>query len=103
MPEKTQTDTAARAWYVIHTLTGREEQVKQGIERSHNERIFQVLIPTEDVVQVQKNRKVVRKRKFFPGYVLLDMVVDNETFWLVRSVNGVSGFLGGDRPVPMSE
>lgn len=100
--------TMQRGWYVIYTLTGKEDQVKNAIDKARSgtpyaDRIFQVMVPTEDVVQVQKNKKVVRKRKFFPGYVLLDMVVDNETFWLIRSINGVSGFLGGDKPVPLSE
>jgi len=104
----TQQQTQLRGWYVLHTLTGREDQVKRAVERARTnpafaDKIFQVMVPTEDVVQIQKNKKIVRQRKFFPGYVLLDMVVDNETFWLVRSINGVSGFLGGDKPVALSE
>ncbi|MBI4668663.1 MAG: transcription termination/antitermination factor NusG [Elusimicrobia bacterium] len=97
-----------RAWHIVQTTTGREERVRGAILKAKEtnpagERIFQVLIPTEDVVQIQKNKKVVRKRKFFPGYVLIDMVVDNETYWLIRSINGVSGFLGGSNPVPLPE
>jgi transcriptional antiterminator NusG len=104
----TQQQQQQRGWYVLHTLTGREDQVKRAVERARTnpafaEKIFQVMVPTEDVVQIQKNKKIVRQRKFFPGYVLLDMVVDNETFWLVRSITGVSGFLGGDKPVPLTE
>lgn len=95
--------TSPRSWYVIHTLTGREDQVKAAIERAHCDRIFKVMIPTEDVVQVQKNKKTVRKRKFFPGYIMIDMILDNESYWAVRSINGVSGFLGGEKPVPLPE
>ncbi len=99
--------TTTRSWYIVHTLTGREDRVKllidQAREKGFQDRIFQVLVPTEDVVQIQKNKKVTRRRKFFPGYVLIDMVIDNELYWLVRSVNGVSGFLGGVKPVPLPE
>ncbi|MBI2071309.1 MAG: transcription termination/antitermination factor NusG [Elusimicrobia bacterium] len=100
--------TGQRAWYIVQTTTGREDRVRTAINKAKEtsvvgERIHQVLIPTEDVVQIQKNKKVVRKRKFFPGYVLIDMIVDNETYWLVRSITGVSGFLGGANPVPLPE
>ncbi|MBI4062923.1 MAG: transcription termination/antitermination factor NusG [Elusimicrobia bacterium] len=100
--------TAIRAWYIVQTTTGREERVKSAILKAKEtspvgDRVFQVLIPTEDVVQIQKNKKVVRKRKFFPGYVLVDMEIDNETYWLVRSISGVSGFLGDPKPVPLPE
>lgn len=97
-----------RAWYVVHTITGHEERVKGSILKAREnspaaDRIHQVLVPTEDVVQIQKNKKVVRKRKFFPGYVLIEMIVDNETYWLIRNIRGVNGFLGGNKPVPLPE
>ena len=100
--------TNSRSWYIIQTTTGREERVRSLILKAKEistagERVYQVLIPTEDVVQIQKNKKVVRKRKFFPGYVLIDMVVDSETYWMVRNINGVSGFLGGSNPVALPE
>ncbi|MBI4368681.1 MAG: transcription termination/antitermination factor NusG [Elusimicrobia bacterium] len=99
----------SRAWYVVQTTTGREEHVRHMIDKARDasttvgSRIYQVMIPTEDVVRIQKNKKVVSKRKFFPGYVLIDMEVDNETYWLVRNITGVSGFLGGDKPVRLPE
>lgn len=98
----------SRGWYIVHTLTGREDRVKSAIDQlrekdQFGERIFQVLVPTEDVIQIQKNKRVTRKRKFFPGYVLLDMVVDNESYWAVRNIHGVSGFLGGAKPVALPE
>ncbi len=103
-----ETKKMNRAWYIVHALTGREERIRSAVEKLKEDnpladRIFQVLIPTEDVVQVQKNKKVIRKRKFFPGYLLVDMIVDNETYWAVRSIHGVTGFLGGDKPVKLPE
>ena len=92
-----------RGWYIVHTQSGWEDKVRtnlqQKVETEHlAEKIFQVLIPTEDVVEVKKNKKLVKKRKFFPGYLLLDMVVDNDTYWTVKSINGVTGFLGEPKP-----
>lgn len=98
----------ARGWYVIHTRTGYEDHVynilQKKIENSELlNKLFQVLIPTEDIVQVKHNRKEVRKRKFFPGYILVDMDLNNETYWIVRNIQGVSGFLGDPRPRPLAE
>jgi len=99
---------ADKAWYVIHTRTGFEERVfkllKSKIDSNEfSGRIAQVLIPTEDVMQVKNNQKKVSKRKFFPGYVLVEMDLDNNTYWAIRGVQGVSGFLGDPKPVPMGE
>ena len=92
-----------RGWFVVHTQSGWEDRVRthlqQKVEAENlSSKIFQVLIPTEDVVEVKKNKKQVKKRKFFPGYLLLDMVVDNETYWTVKSIGGVTGFLGEPKP-----
>lgn len=95
-----------RGWYVIHTQPGFEDRIrttlKQKVEAENaSNKIFDVLVPTEDVVEVKKNKKQVKKRKFFPGYLLLDMVVDNETYWLVKGISGVTGFLGEPKPTPL--
>ena len=97
-----------RGWYVVHTQSGYEDrvfkQLTQKIETEKlTEKIFKVMIPTEDVVEVKKNKKKVSKRKFFPGYVLLDMKVDEQTYWFVKGIPGVSGFLGEPRPTPLPE
>jgi len=99
---------ADKAWFVIHTRTGFEERVYKTLQAKieNNEfagRIAQVLIPTEDVMQVKNNQKKVSKRKFFPGYVLVSMELDNNTYWAIRGVQGVSGFLGDPKPVPMDD
>jgi transcriptional antiterminator NusG len=103
-----QVKPGTRAWYVIHTYSGHEDKVKVSLEKALDtqnlkERVFQILIPTEDVVELRHNKKQVKKRKFFPGYILVDMVIDNETYWLVRNTSGVTGFLGGVKPTALPE
>jgi len=98
----------AKGWYVIHTRTGFEERVNKTLQHKldTNEltgKLFQVLIPTEDIIQVKHNKKAVSKRKFFPGYVLVSLELDNQTYWAIRGIQGVSGFLGDPKPVPMDE
>ncbi len=100
--------TLERGWYVVHTQSGYEDRVKNLLQRkietdNLQDKIFSVMIPTEDVVEVKKNKKKISKRKFFPGYVLLDMKVDEQTYWLVKGIPGVSGFLGEPRPSPLPE
>lgn len=98
----------ANAWYVIHTYSGHEDKVKASIEKTAAqnkmaEKFNQLLIPTEDVVELRRNKRQVKKRKFFPGYVLVNMEVDNQTYWMVRNTPGVTGFLGGVKPTPLPE
>lgn len=97
-----------RAWYVLHTYSGHEDKVKASLEKvvinqNLSNKIFQILIPTEDVVEIKKNKRTIKKRKFFPGYVLINMSIDNETYWLIRNTAGVTGFLGGAKPTPLPE
>ena len=95
--------TTERGWYIIHTYAGHEDKVRTAIERSSateefSSKIFQILIPTEDVVEIRKNKKILKKRKFFPGYILIEMIIDTSTFWLIQNTPGVTGFLGGKKP-----
>lgn len=96
-------------WYVIHTLTGQEEKVKASIEGkmqdgSLKEKISQVLIPTEQVSEVKDGKKKISLRKFFPGYVLVEMDMDDEAWYVVRNIPGVTGFIGTKtKPVPLLE
>ena len=97
-----------RGWYVIHTYSGHEDRVKASLERTIENlglqtKIHKVLIPTEEVMEIKRNKKQVKKRKFFPGYVMVDMSVDNETYWTVRNTPGVTGFLGGNKPIQLPE
>ncbi|MBI3293062.1 MAG: transcription termination/antitermination factor NusG [Elusimicrobia bacterium] len=96
-----------RGWYVIHTYSGHEDKVKAALEKAVTNlglqnKIFQVLIPTEEVVEIKRNKKQIKKRKFFPGYVIADLIVDNETYWTIRNTAGVTGFLGGIKPTPLN-
>jgi len=104
----TETSTGRRGWFVVHTQSGYEDRVHktllQKIEAEKlQDKIFNVLIPTEDVVEVKKNKKKISKRKFFPGYVLVDMVIDEVTYWLIKGVPGATGFLGDANPTPLPE
>lgn len=97
-----------RGWFVVHTQSGFEDRVRNLLQQKIDldrlqDKIFQVFIPTENVVEVKKNRKKISKRKFFPGYVLLDMQVDEQTYWMVKAIPGVSGFLGEPNPTPLPE
>ncbi len=95
-----------KKWYIVHTYTGHEDKVKAYLEKlissgEMRNKISSILIPTEEIVEIRKNKKRISKRKFFPGYVLVEMVIDNETYWGVRNIPGVTGFLGGVKPVPL--
>ncbi len=97
----------ANQWYVVHTYSGHEDKVKKSLEMSvanlgMQEVISQILVPTEEVVEVKQNKKRIKKRKFYPGYVFIEMTINNDTYWLVRNTAGVTGFLGGVKPVPMA-
>ncbi len=96
-------------WYVVHVYSGFERKVAQSIEEQvaqagMSDRIEQVLVPTEEVVEVRKGQKVNAERKFFPGYVLVKMAMTDDTWHLIKNTPKVTGFLGGrGRPTPISE
>jgi len=96
-------------WYVVHTYAGYENKVKQNLAsrvRSMNveEQIFEVVIPMEDVIEFKGGRKVVVQKKVFPGYLLVRMALDDDSWYVVRNTPGVTGFVGnGARPTPLSK
>ena len=98
-------------WYVIHVYSGFEKKVAQSIREQSEQKgvadkFEQVLVPTEEVVEVKRGAKVNAERKFFPGYVLVKMDLSDETWHLVKNTAKVTGFLGGGgrgKPVPISE
>jgi len=108
-------DTAAAGahslrWYVVHAYSGMEKAVernlKERIERSGMQAKFgRILVPTEEVVELKGGKKAVTQRRFFPGYVLVEMVLDDDTWHLVKHTSKVTGFVGGarNRPAPISE
>jgi len=91
------------AWYVIHTFTGHENKVKMSIERRAQaqglaSKFHRILVVTEDEIGVGRGgKKLIRKQKVFPGYVFIDMDLDDETRFLVRNTSGVTGFVGPDK------
>ncbi|MFH2202933.1 MAG: transcription termination/antitermination protein NusG [Elusimicrobiota bacterium] len=107
-PAEKQIAGGKRGWYVVHAQSGWEDKVRQHLELKIKtlkleHKIFKILIPTENVVEVKKSKKRVKKRKFFPGYILIDMVVDNETYWVVKGISGATGFLGEPDPRTLPE
>ncbi|MDR2437220.1 MAG: transcription termination/antitermination protein NusG [Endomicrobium sp.] len=98
----------ANQWYVVHTYSGHEDKVKKSLEMAVDnlnmrDIISRILVPTEEVVEIKQNKKKIKKRKFYPGYVFVEMSVNNTTYWLIRNIAGVTGFLGGVKPVPMAQ
>jgi len=95
-------------WYVVHTYSGFEEKVKISLEekienRGLQERISKILIPTEKIVELKAGKKKESEKKFYPGYILVEMELDDETWHLVKSTPRVTGFVGGKKPVPIPE
>jgi transcriptional antiterminator NusG len=98
-----------KKWFVIHTQTGAEEKVKTHIEGKVKlspvkDQIGQIMVPTEMVSEVKAGKKRISQRKFFPGYILVQMELTDESWYLVRNTPGVTGFIGsGSRPVPIAD
>ena len=100
---------AEARWYVVHTYSGYENKVKANIEKTIENRklqdqILEVSVPLEDVVEVKNGKEKTVQRKMFPGYVLLNMIMNDDTWYVVRNTRGVTGFVGpGSKPVPLTE
>lgn len=109
-------DRSAGQWYVLHTLSGQENKVRETIEKQIQKEdaslpVYEVLIPTEKVSEIKKGKRTTTTRKFFPGYVLVrmnlykeDNTLDERAWYFIREVQGVIGFIGGgERPQPLSQ
>ncbi len=101
---------APMRWYVVHAYSGMEKAVERNlrerIDRAGMQTKFgRILVPTEEVVELKNGKKAVTERRFFPGYVLVEMQMDDESWHLVKHTNKVTGFVGGarNRPAPISE
>lgn len=96
-------------WYAVHTYSGYENKVKANIEKSVDNRgmqdqILEVAVPMEDCIEERNGRQIVVQRKIFPGYVLVKMAMNDNTWYVVRNIRGVTGFVGpGSDPVPLSD
>lgn len=100
---------AEASWYVVHTYSGYENKVKANIEktienRHLEEEILEVRVPMQDVVELKNGARKTVQKKMFPGYVLINMVMNDDTWYVVRNTRGVTGFVGpGSKPVPLTE
>ena len=96
-------------WYVVHTYSGYENKVKANIDKTIENRhledqILEVRVPLEDVVEMKNGVQKVSQKKMFPGYVLIHMIMNDDTWYVVRNTRGVTGFVGpGSKPVPLTE
>ena len=99
----------AKKWYVIHTQTGYEDKVKANLESRLEgtllkEAVSQILIPTERVSEIKDGKKRISQRKFFPGYLLIEMELNDEAWYFVKNTPGVSGFIGsGSKPIALHD
>ncbi len=100
---------AEAKWYVAHTYSGYENKVKADIEKTVDNRnmhdvIQEICVPMEEVVEIKDNQKKTVQRKLFPGYVVVKMIMTDESWYVVRNCRGVTGFVGpGSKPVPLSD
>ncbi|MDN5348202.1 MAG: transcription termination/antitermination protein NusG [Clostridia bacterium] len=98
-----------KKWYVIHTYSGYENKVKANLEKriasmNMGDKIFNIVVPTEDEVQIKDGKRKVTKRRVYPGYVLVEMILTDDSWYVVRNTPGVTGFVGsGSKPIPLQE
>jgi transcriptional antiterminator NusG len=99
----------AKKWYVVHTYSGYETKVKANLEHriaatGMEDKIFRVVIPTEEVMEIKGGKKILTERRVFPGYILVEMELTDDSWYVVRNTPGVTGFVGSNaRPTPLSE
>ncbi len=96
-------------WYIVHTYSGHEDRVSKSLKQrvqtlGFDNKIFEVIVPTRDTIKVSGGKKESVKQKIFPGYVLIRMILDDESWLLVRTTQGVTAFIGaGNKPTPISD
>jgi transcriptional antiterminator NusG len=107
--DEAEGDQAKLQWYVVHSYSGYENKVKKNLEHRaesmgmHN-RIFQVIVPTEEQIELREGQRRIVERRIYPGYVLVQMVLDEESWYVVRNTPGVTGFVGiGNKPTPLRQ
>jgi len=110
-PQKTPREEAetddGRAWYVVHCYSGYENKVRHNLEQriesmGMKDKIFDVVVPTEEEIEVKEGKRRVVERRIFPGYILVNMILTEDSWYVVRNTPGVTGFVGmGDQPTPL--
>ena len=102
------TDVATRRWYIVHTYSGFEKKVEDSLKQrvqayGMEDEIGEVLVPTEDVVEMRGGRKVITTKRFFPGYILIEMQMSDQAWHVVKNTPKVTGFVGaGSKPTPLT-
>ena len=109
MPEDNNNNAEVARWYVAHTYSGYENKVKDTLERAVENRgmqhlVQEVVVPMEEQIEIKDDKKKTTLKKVFPGYVLIKMILTEESWYIVRNVRGVTGFVGaGGKPVPLTD
>lgn len=104
-----QKGTGEKHWYAIHTYSGYENAVTRNLKQridslGMNDKIFNVVVPTEKKIRVKGGKRIIEEERIYPGYVLVEMIVDDESWYVVRNTPRVTGFVGsGTQPVPLTE
>lgn len=107
--EEQKTNKTEAQWYIVHTYAGHENKVARSLKQrseamGFTDRIFDIIVPTRNTIKVSQGKKETVKEKIFPGYVLVKMILDDESWFMVRSTQGVTSFIGaGNKPTPISE
>ena len=105
--EEENPESNGRAWYVIHSYSGYENKVKANLDQriesmGMQDRIFQVVVPTEEEIEVRDGQRRITEKKIFPGYILVEMLMTDDSWYAVRNTPGVTGFVGmGKKPTPL--
>ena len=105
--EEEKPESNGRAWYVIHSYSGYENKVKANLDQriesmGMQDRIFQVVVPTEEEIEVRDGQRRITEKKIFPGYILVEMLMTDDSWYAVRNTPGVTGFVGmGKKPTPL--
>ena len=109
----TTTETVQPKWYFVHTYSGQEERVKKNLEQrietmDVRDKIFQVVVPTEEIVEIREGKRVPKRARLYPGYIMVQMAMDDESWYVVRNTPGVTGFVSSEdeqekrpKPVPL--
>ena len=109
LSEEDAASTTEKQWFVVHCYSGYENKVRDAIQQrietmGMRDRIFDVIVPTEEEIEVKDGKRRTVERRMYPGYVLVEMILDEESWFVVRNTPGVTGFVGmGDEPAPLRE
>lgn len=103
-----ETQSVVKKWYVVRVQTNREDHVKKVLEarvkaKGLESKIIRALVPSEKISEIKGGKKKIRERKVFPGYMMVEMILDDETWFVIRETPGIGEFLGVNKPVPMAE